>query len=347
MQAESAELKRFRLGGLLGEGADLQVFSAVDSENGRQVVVKRPHPSLIERRLHGDVDESLARSVTLRQRFPDLSDRLPELVHHFQTGSHDSIFGDRLKNPYSVIVETRARGVPLVGSIVDGVKGRPIGLPQNLFALYPLVVHRDRGRFTIQRDILDIAERFHIAGFLPLDLRPQNVFFDPRDASISLVDLGQVTVERAPSRRQRTVDIHDFHLEFFKWYGIAGDAPTDPKAYGRPRGTDSVTMFPRDLDIMIKAFADQPPSPLAETAVIVLERVRERGYGDFGEFRRDLEKYLSLAEERLDGLTGCSGQMDAWRRAAEMLCEPIWQRYLFDPHKDLAAYDCLQDSPKR
>ena len=347
MRTESAELKRFRLEGLLGEGADLQVFSAVDSENGRQVVVKRPHPALIGRRLHGDVDQSLARSVTLRQRFPNLSDRLPHLVDYLPAENHDSFFGDRLQIPYSVIVETRARGIPLVGGIVDGVKGHPIGLPQNLFALYPLVAHGSRGRFTIQRDILDIAERFHMAGFLPLDLRPQNVFFDPRDASISLVDLGQVTVERAPTRRQRIVDIHDFYLEFFKWYAVAGDAPTDPKAYGNPRGTDSVTMFPRDLDVMIEGFSTQPPGPSTRTAVNILKKVRERGYGDFALFRRDFEKYLSLAEERLDGLAGCSGQMDAWRRAAEMLFEPIWQRYLFDPQKDLAAYGCLQDSPKR
>ena len=70
----------------------------------------------------------------------------------------------------------------------------------------------------------------------------------------------------------------------------------------------------------------------------VLETVRERGYGDFEDFRRGFEKYLSLAEERVDGLAGCSTRVDAWRRAAKILGEPIWHRFLFDPSKDLAAY---------
>ena len=315
------------------------------AENGRQVVVKRPHPSLIERSLHRDVDESLARSVALRERFSNLSNRLPRLLHHFPAEDYDAYFGDRLRHPYSFIVEARASGVPLVGSIVDGVKGHPIGLPQNLFALYPLVARRDRGRFTIQRDLLQIAETFHQAGLLPLDLRPQNLFFDPRDASIVMVDLGQVRVERAPTRRQRAVDIHDFYLEFFKWYTIAGDPPTDPKAYGRPHRTDSVTMFPRDLDLMIEGFSAQPSRPLGEAAVSVLERVRERGYGDVSQFRRDVEGYLALAEERAARLDGCSDRVGAWRNAAEMLNGPLWSKFLFDPSKDLAAYVSRSDPP--
>ena len=73
-------------------------------------------------------------------------------------------------------------------------------------------------------------------------------------------------------------------------------------------------------------------------AVSVLERVRERGYGDFADFRRDFERYLALAEERAACLAGCSDRVDAWRNAAETLSEPLWRKFLFDPSKDLAAY---------
>ena len=44
------DLARFKLEGLLGEGTDLQVFSATDTATGDAVVVKRPHPKVHPRR---------------------------------------------------------------------------------------------------------------------------------------------------------------------------------------------------------------------------------------------------------------------------------------------------------
>ena len=67
MSASNVDLQRFKLEITLGEGADLQIFAATDTETGRPVVVKRPHPTLITRRQHHDVEERLLRAIGLRQ----------------------------------------------------------------------------------------------------------------------------------------------------------------------------------------------------------------------------------------------------------------------------------------
>ena len=62
------DLARYRLGPLIGEGVDRQVFAATDLETGDQVVLKRPHPTLVVRDQHGDVEEQ-----TLDLRMRDIS----------------------------------------------------------------------------------------------------------------------------------------------------------------------------------------------------------------------------------------------------------------------------------
>ena len=115
--------------------------------------------------------------------------------------NHDAYFSDALGEPYTVVVEERAVGIPLVGSAMDGIKRHPIGAPQNLFAVHPVVAHERGGRFGIVRDIIEIAEAFHGAGALILDMRPQNIYFAPDDAAITVIDIGGVTEPRAAGGR--------------------------------------------------------------------------------------------------------------------------------------------------
>ena len=114
----------------------------------------------------------------------------------------EDFFGDSMAEAYSVVVEERARGVPLVGSAIDGIKRHPIGAPQNLFAVHPVIAHRERGRFSIVREVLKVAEVINSAGALILDMRPQNIYFDPATAAITVIDIGGVTEERSASGRQ-------------------------------------------------------------------------------------------------------------------------------------------------
>ncbi len=338
MEAGTVDLERFALGGILGEGADLQVFAATDTETGRPAVVKRPHPTLVERQHYQDVEHKIARSMRLRQ---DLGDGLPHVPRPLGCSPvepHGTYFGDTLPQPYLVSVEERATGLPLVGSVVDGVKGLPIGLPQNLFALHPLKRHPDRGAFSILRDILDIAEALYAAGYLLLDVSPHNVYFDPLWAEATLIDIGSVTVEQPATRRRAPVDLHDFYLELFKWYTTPAQPPREPAAYAAPHGMDSVAAFARDLAWMKVDFSSSAPEQLGTTALAILERVSERSYTTLGEFREEFDLYLRIASETYEELSEAPALRDAWRKALVGLQDPYWGEFLFQADRDLAPY---------
>lgn len=334
----TVKLERFVLNGVIGEGAEFQVFAAADTETGGAVVVKRPHPTLVERRMHRDVEQALARALALREQLGDSLPHVSRLIGYTPAGNHDTYFGDSLKQGYTVAVEERARGLPLVGSAVDGIKGLPIALPQNLFALHPLVPHRQRGIFTIPKDIMDVAQVFHGAGLVLLDLRPQNVFYDPKKAAITVIDVGNATPERPATRRRPPLDLHDFYLELFQWYTTPAGPPSDAAQYGAPHGTRSVSVFDRDLGALIEEFAAAPSEPWRAAAARILGKVRQRGYGSFDEFREEFEGYLALVEERYALLAGLTQQAQAWKKAREGLADPYWRKFLFDPEVDLVHY---------
>lgn len=339
MRIDEIGLDRFSIEGLLGEGADLQVFAATDVESGRQVVVKRPHPAYVERQQHRDIERRMLQVISLRQELGDSLPQLSPVIGYTPVDDHRDFFGDSIDQSYMVVVEERARGLPLVGSIVDGLKRRPIGLPQNLFILHPLVTHAERGAFTILRDILDVAKAFYDAGHLLLDLRPQNVFFDPRDAAITVIDVGNVTVERAATNRHAAVDLHDFYLELFKWYTTPADPPEDAVSYGAPYGMDSVPRFNQDLDGMFQGFSMVTWEPLSASATSIVQKIRQRGYQSIDEFRQEFDAYLGLAEQRYRQLSESANLLEAWKAARDLLGERYWSKFLFDVNTDMACYD--------
>ena len=61
---------------------------------------------------------------------------------------------------------------------------------QNLFALHPLVQGAFEGRQSIFEQILDVEEALTRVDYLIMDLRPQNVFFDPKRGEITVIDIG-------------------------------------------------------------------------------------------------------------------------------------------------------------
>ena len=66
MQISSKDLHRFRLDGPLGEGADLEVFAATDTQTGSSVVIKRPHPTLLERGQQRTVERRTAEAIAIK-----------------------------------------------------------------------------------------------------------------------------------------------------------------------------------------------------------------------------------------------------------------------------------------
>ena len=336
MEIKSRDLGRYKLEGALGEGADLEVFAATDTQTGASVVVKRPHPTLLSRGRHRSVERRMADTIAIKERLGLALPHVAPLLAHTAQEPHADYFGDGTDERYTVVVEARAAGVPLVGSALDGIKRHPIGLPQNLFALHPVKAHPERGAFTIAGEVLAVAEVFHSQGVVLMDLRPQNVFFDPATAAITVIDVGNITLEREATGRHPALDMHDFYLELFKWYVPSGPPPQEARAYAEPYGIDSVTRFTSDLDALSRAFAMNFTDDMGSRALPILEKIRSRLYATVGEFRLDLEEMMrGLSDEYLTYSGTASEQ--AWQEAAALMTAPHWSQFLFSP-EDMAPY---------
>ena len=332
------ELARFKLEGLLGEGADLQVFSATDTATSDAVVVKRPHPTLVQRGQHGDVEGSLLRAKALREQPQSALPHLARIIGHGRQSTGDSYFGDTLGNAYIVAVERRARGLPLVGSASDAIKGMPIGLPHNLFVRHPVVPRRSGCPFTIATDLLDTAEAFLRAGHLLLDLRPQNVFLDPRSGSIEIVDLGGVVTPRQATRSEPELDLHDVILEIMTWYLPVLEAPATADGYRLPHHMDATPSFAGAVEEMLEACSKLAVGGARDATLRILEITRQRGYEAFASFRRDFDRLLDLMADHYVELAGSKPIVDAWTEALAQLRQPAWGKFLFTAQEDLEPY---------
>jgi hypothetical protein len=336
MQIPLEELNRFKLGGRLGEGADSEAFAATDTETGQPVVIKRPHPTLVARSQHRAVERRIAKVIALREQLVDNLPHVAKVLAYTEPQSHDHYFGDALVEKYTITVEERAKGIPLVGSALDGIKRHPIGAPQNLFAIHPVAPHHRRGRFSIVRDILEVATAFDDAGALILDMRPQNIYFDPATAAITVIDIGGVTEANATNDSRTPLDLHDFYLELFKWY-IPHSAPPDSSGYRQPIGMETIPMFSQNLDSMIRQHLEAHEGPWHSAAIEILRRIKVRGYPCINAFKDDFEPYVSLLEERYEILSQCEAVMQAWTDALHLLTAAYWRKFRFHP-QDLAHY---------
>ena len=331
-------LSQFRLHEKLGEGADSEVFAATDTETGSSVVVKRPHPMLIARGQHGAVERRISKTVALRERLGERLPHITKLVAYTEPSNHDEYFGDALGERYTVTVEARAAGVPLVGSAMDGIKRHPIGAPQNLFAIHPIIPHKRRGRFSIVRDLLEVAAAFQAASALILDMRPQNIYFEPADATISVIDIGGITEERPADRGKPPLDLHDFYLELFKWYMPTSAPPAGKDGYRQPVGMETVPMFNQNLESMIRQHSQASEERWHSAAIDILHKVKARGYAEIQAFNDDFEALLALLEEQYAALLEDHSAKVAWREAKALLVSPYWNKFRFSSNS-LATYE--------
>ena len=337
MQMAHTDLQRFQLQGKLGEGADSEAFAAIDTVTGLPVVVKRPHPTLIVRGQHNTVERRIASAVALRERLGEALPHVARLVAHTQPSAFDDYFCDALGEKYSVVVEERALGVPLVGSATDGIKRHPIGAPQNLFAIHPVIPHQRRGRFSVVRDLLDVAEVCDRDGMLLLDMRPQNIYFEPQNARISVIDICGVTKARPAVGRKPPLDLHDFYLELFKWYMPHADPPSEPEGYRQPVGMETIPMFTQNLDSMIRRYSERSEKHCGAAEGDILRKIRGRDYPSILAFRSDFEAYLHILEGRYEDLSASGVTRQAWLTALEGFRNDYWRKFLFNP-ENLSAY---------
>jgi hypothetical protein len=332
------DLERYSLGGLLGIGANYEVYAAVDRETAKDVVLKRPWAQTIRVGQSRHVDEQSARVIELHRRFAGVVPHIAPLVGYTERVSHDRYFGDALPQEYHVLVEERARGLPLVADIKDKFRGVPIGLAQNLFALHPLVQGAFEGRPSIFEQILEVEEASTRMDYLIMDLRPQNIFFDPKRGEIAVIDIGTSVDLRTASGPRPAPDVHDCLAELCKFYLEPQIPPTHSRGYRDPYGMGPALGFARELDRMIQACDGVANGSLRDLAVDMLQRLKRRDYGGVIPFRRDLQQYFALVDERNRNLQDFPDLIAVWHQGMELLREQYWRKFRFDPDADLTPY---------
>lgn len=335
---ETVTLDRFELVGPLGSGADYDVRAAVDRETGEPVVLKRPSPQTVSRQMHGPVEERTARALEAYERAGQFSAVVPRVIGVTEVALHDAYFGEELGQPYSVRVEERAAGIPLVGDPRSRILRVPIGLGQNLFALHPLALPDGVADWPVQSQLLEAQEIYADAGYALLDLGPHNVFYSPGTGRISLVDATALVghgVERAQGNRGPQ-DVHDFYIEMVKFYLAPDLPPTDAAGYFDPYNQRPVISIEDECDSLISAFASADDA-LREAATACLGKVRQRGYAAVADFASDLRECLRLITIRNEQMLERPAALQAWRTALHRLSEDHWTRYRFDANTELAA----------
>ncbi len=335
---DAIDLERFSLIGSLGLGANYEVYAATDSETGHDVVLKRPWVQTIRGGQSRHVDEQSERIIELHQVLDGAVPYISRLVGYTERVGHRGYFGDDLQQEYYVLVEERAQGLPLVADIKDKFRGIPIGLGQNLFALYPLVHAPRVGSLSIFAQLLDVEEAFSRVDRLIMDLRPQNVFFDPRQGAITVIDIGMCVDQRTSSGRQPALDIHDCLAELCKFYLEPQRPPMQAKGYRDPFGMGPPLGYTKELERMIQAGAVLPSGPLRDFTVSLLQRLKRRDYGAVEPFRHDLQQYFGLLQERNQNLQELPEMVGVWYQGMELLREQYWRKFRFDPDSDLAEY---------
>ena len=337
------QLERFSLDGFLGSGSDYEVHAATDLETGEAVVLKRPNPDYLARQLHGGVDALSQRLVEVHAAVGDSVPGISRLVGYVERGSHDGYFGDSLKQQYWVLVYQRARGIPLAADIRDKFKGVPTGLPQGLFAVHSLFHHPARGPFHVHRQLMEVEGTLLEAGYLLLDTRPQNVYYEPLTGGISVIDVGAMPAKGSASQGVVSIgkgdkDFHDFFAEVFRFYADPGAPPTDVAGYREPLGMRNVPQFDLQVRGMIRDFSQASDAGVRDAAVGMLEKVLERSYSSLDAFGRDLDAYLAAVEDRNRAMEDLPARLEVWREGLALLSQDYWRKFLFDPETDLASY---------
>ena len=334
---EQVALTRYEDTGRIGTGADYEVRGAVDRESGKRVVLKRPVPQMISRNMHGYTEERTERTLQAYCRVGNSVPGLVPILGYTLRQLHDDFFGDSLGQEYRVTVEEHAVGLPLfVGDPRARITKVPVGAGQNLFALFPPHRNAHEVPFPVQQQLLDLEEAFIGAGYLLLDLRPQNVFYHPGTQQITVIDCGALVELESESNQGRRLpqDINDLGLEMLKFYATPDQPPTEAEGYRDPYGLRPTVNLQEELDEMAQLFGDLEDER-RDAALLTIEKVRQRSYHDFGEFRRDYASYLELAAKRNQEALQGTAARQARHEALDWLKGDFWSRFLFDPSSDL------------
>ena len=335
---EKVDLDRYEITGRLGVGADYEVRAGVDRETGKQVAIKRPVPQAISRNQHEAIEARTEKVLQAYQEVGFSTNLVSPILGYTGRAIHDGFFGDDLGKEYQVMVEERACGIPLLGDMMSKFKGVPIGAGQNLFTLFPLVQPSAVPAHPVHNQLLDLEEVYLSAGYIILDLRPQNIFYQPGSGRMVVIDTGALArLDGEAPRGRPPYDINDACLEILKFYTTPVEPPADASGYKEPRGIRPIVNIGEELDEMARDLADCAP-PVVETGSVMLDKIRERAYTEYSQFRSDLTAYLDQINKRNAALANATETNETWREAALWLKEDYWRGFLFDPDTELAGY---------
>ena len=335
---EQVDLDRYEMTGRLGVGADYEVRAAVDRETGKQVAIKRPVPQAVSRDQHQAIEARTEKILQAYQEIGFSTKLITPILGYTERAIHDGFFGDELGKEYRVLVEERACGIPLLGDMMSKFKGVPIGAGQNLFTLFPLVQPSAVPAHAVHNQLLDLEEVYLGAGYVILDLRPQNIFYQPGNGQMVVIDTGALArLDDAAPRCRPPLDINDVCLEIMKFYTTPLEPPADASGYREPRGIRPIINIEEELDEMARDLAGCPQA-VVEAGSAILDKIRERAYTEYTPFRSDLTAYLDRLDERNAAQADASEASQVWQEAAEWLKADYWRGFLFDPDSELAGY---------
>ena len=335
---EKVDLQRYEITGRLGSGADYDVRAAVDRETGAEVAMKRPVPQAVSRRQHLAIEARTERLLLAYDRAGDAGGLLAPLLGYTDSAIHDDYFGDDLGEPYTVFVQGRAPGIPLLGDMMSRFTGVPIGAGQNLFAMFPLEQPAKGPQYPVHYQLLDLEQAYLEAGYILMDMRPQNVFFQPGSGRIQVIDSGALAGVDDPAPRGRPpLDVNDACLEILKFYTTPEEPPLNATGYRDARGVRPIVNIPQELDEMRRGITRAGEAVVAAGDVI-LEKIGARAYTDYRQFRADLTAYLEAVGSRNRSMENFEDARAVWREALGWLRADYWTRFRFDAETELAVY---------
>ena len=201
---EKVSLERYEITGRLGSGADYDVRAATDLETGAEVALKRPRaPGREPKAARRNRGSHRAAASGLRPGWRRRRSPGPSAGLHRDRRSRTTTSATTWAKPYTVFVQGRAPGIPLLGDMMSRITGVPVGAGQNLFTLFPLEQATYDPRFPIHNQLLELEQAYLDAGYILMDMRPQNIFFRPGSGQIQVIDTGALAGVDDPAPRGR------------------------------------------------------------------------------------------------------------------------------------------------
>ena len=334
------QLKNYEITGILGTGADYEVRSAVALDTGETVVLKRPIPQVITRDMHAPIE---ARTESIIETYRDLfesTNTLCPLIGYTSKCNHNELYNDGIMQDYTVLVFERAPGIPLVGDARSRILRIPIGIPQNLFTLYPLFQLDDSSCWSVQAALLETERKFFESGRILLDLGPQNIYYQPATGQITIIDLGdQVMVgDEKVGNRGRKRDIYDFYIEILKYYTISADLPKSIDGYKEPHGLRPVIGLDQEMNEMIRN-VESPDVSCNRLKINMINKIKNFEYDDFSHFMVDLTEYLQEVRIRYRDNPELASYQAIWFESLQLLKADHWRKYDFEAETELSKFD--------